>query len=82
MPEVKWRVDYKGHPKPHLEWWDPQSRVIPPFSSDGKYLVNTTEHLIFLTIRKPQLADAGTYTLKAHNNLIEKTQQFQLVVEG
>lgn len=76
-------MDYKGHPKPvHIEWYDPQNRIIPTSSSDGKYVVDTKESVTLLTIRSPELPDAGNYTVKAHNNLVEESKQFQLIVEG
>lgn len=84
-PAAVWRVKYKGHPKPHLEWYDNQDREITMSSSTGKtdkYEVNISNDFTILKIKYLELKDSGFYTLKAYNGLLETEKKFELVVKG
>lgn len=84
-PAAQWRVKYKGHPQPKLEWYDNLGRVIPSLNRTGttdKYEVITYADVTTLRIKYLELKDSGFYTLKAFNGVLETEKKFELVVKG
>lgn len=83
--EAKWRVRYRGHPKPTLSWTDNQNVDIPWANSvnkEDKYEISDDGEYTMLKIKHPELKDTGVYTLKAYNGLKEVSRAFELVVKG
>lgn len=79
--EAKWRVQFKGHPKPLLTWYDNVGKPIMT-EHDEKYEVNTSNEHTILKIKQLELKDSGIYTLRAINDMTSESKEFELVVRG
>lgn len=80
-----WMVEYNGHPKPELVWYDNNNNQIINnlFDKRKKYEVTINEGHTTLKIFQVELKDMGNYTLKAFNEVGEtKEKQFELIVRG
>ncbi|KAJ6649116.1 Vascular endothelial growth factor receptor 3, partial [Pseudolycoriella hygida] len=85
-PEAKWRVKFKGHPRPTLVWYDNHGREITKLSSSEKTdkyetIFDDRSDVTILKIRFLELKDSGFYTLKAYNGLVSTEKKFELVVK-
>ncbi|KYM91172.1 Vascular endothelial growth factor receptor 1 [Atta colombica] len=77
---VQWVVYVDGWPKPHLEWFKPNSEEI---IESPKYFVNTSATATILKIMSLSVMDSGNYTLEAKNDyMIEKLNFTLNVIDG
>lgn len=83
-PSIKWNVKVNGKPKPTSYWLNNKNEEIRPShgSESNKYTVKTTDTESALTIRNPNLGDAGEYTLFAENGKSSSKKKFTLRVRG
>lgn len=81
MSVAKWRVEYKGHPKPMLTWLDTTNKSIMPDNGE-KFEVSTNNEYTILKIKQLELKDSGIYTLWAINDAMNVSKEFELVVKG
>lgn len=82
--DATWTVNYMGHPKPELAWYDNYNNQIISNLNDQikKYDVTFGARHTTLKIHQVELGDTGNYTLRAWNGRISKERSFELVVRG
>ncbi|XP_055681384.1 platelet-derived growth factor receptor alpha-like isoform X2 [Lutzomyia longipalpis] len=80
---VQWIIHYTGYPRPiDLTWYDNQDREISSWGDvDDKYAVTIRENDCVFRIKRIELKDSGEYTLKAVNEMVERTIKVKLIVE-
>ncbi|KYN07332.1 Vascular endothelial growth factor receptor 1 [Cyphomyrmex costatus] len=74
---VQWVVYVDGYPKPHLQWFKPNSEEI---IDSPKYFVNTSATATILKIISLSVMDSGNYTLEAKNDYMIEKLNFTLNV--
>uniref|UniRef100_W4VRJ9 Protein tyrosine kinase n=1 Tax=Corethrella appendiculata TaxID=1370023 RepID=W4VRJ9_9DIPT len=81
--KVKIIVKYQAYPKPDFFWFNNHNEDISDakFSNNDKYMVETTDKYVSLTIRHLELNDMGEYILKAHNGITEQEFGMELIVK-
>uniref|UniRef100_A0A1L8DJT8 Protein tyrosine kinase n=2 Tax=Nyssomyia neivai TaxID=330878 RepID=A0A1L8DJT8_9DIPT len=80
---VQWIIHYTGYPRPiDLTWYDNQDREISSWGDvDDKYAVTIRDNDCVFRIKRIELKDSGEYTLKAVNEMVERTIKVKLIVE-
>ena len=78
-------VKFEAYPMPIFSWYSPKNEQISSenqiYNTD-KYNVSIKQTEIIFTIKHPELADLGNYTLEAKNDEIVEKLVIQFFVKG
>lgn len=79
--DAVWSVDYEGHPKPVVNWYDNHGQLI--VNRNDRFEVRINKGYTTLSIDPVRLEDMGNYTLEGRNNLNKTLEKkFELIVSG